>query len=135
MLSFLLMIRRQPRATRTYTLVPYTTLFRTRLRNVAQCARDDSQRRYRAPCHRISKDTASKGVARPVDRTGGHYAARPFAREGHALRRARSRAPRTERRPTDRCNDGASDPHQPSDRSEEHTSELQSLMRNTYAVF
>src|SRR3546814_14282463 len=37
----LLMIRRQPRSTRTDTLVPYTTLFRSVRRSVRDTARDD----------------------------------------------------------------------------------------------
>src|SRR3546814_3491106 len=38
------MIRRPPRSTRTDTLFPYTTLFRSRIR---RCADDAGQRRYR----------------------------------------------------------------------------------------
>src|SRR3546814_5277582 len=83
------MIRRPPRATRTDTLFPYTTLFRSGA--------------DRAPCKR--RDAA------PRRRRLGQRAARDGARgAGGALRAA----------------DG---------RSEEHTSELQSLMRISYAVF
>src|SRR3546814_14869514 len=77
---FFLMIRRPPRSTRTDTLFPYTTLFRSFL-----------------------------GGAR----TGGGVA-------GAAPQRADRR---------DRC---ATNRRR---RSEEHTSELQSLMRISYAVF
>src|SRR3546814_13454231 len=77
---FLLMIRRPPRSTRTDTLFPYTTLFRS----------------------------AAKFQRHALDAGGGG------ARNGGAgARRARER-------------------HH---RSEEHTSELQSLMRTSYAVF
>src|SRR3546814_3966337 len=89
------MIRRPPRSTRTDTLFPYTTLFRSaggcRWPAVGRCP----------------------GRAAAADRT------RP-------LRRARQ-APGSDgpRRPA------AAEPP----RSEEHTSELQSLMRISYAVF
>src|SRR3546814_3980450 len=77
---FFLMIRRPPRSTRTDTLFPYTTLFRS------------------PPHARRPNGARSRGgVAR---RTGGGQS---DARAG--------------------------------DRSEEHTSELQSLMRISYAVF
>src|SRR3546814_7136962 len=67
---FFLMIRRPPRSTRTDTLFPYTTLFRSRAGGILLSRRAD----------------------------------RPFPDRQHA-------------------------------RSEEHTSELQSLMRISYAVF
>src|SRR3546814_7843143 len=70
---FFLMIRRPPRSTRTDTLFPYTTLFRSPPRS-----------------RRAGRPGPPAEVARP--RAGGP-------------------------------------------RSEEHTSELQSLMRNSYAVF
>src|SRR3546814_4192867 len=72
------MIRRPPRSTRTDTLFPYTTLFRSPRKNAD--TRADAER--------------------------------------NARRRARH-----------------SRPHARRDRSEEHTSELQSLMRISYAVF
>src|SRR3546814_5198735 len=78
------MIRRPPRSTRTDTLFPYTTLFRSR------------------------RDHPGPG-AHP----GGVHA---------GLLRGRGRDRRRQRR-------------QPRTRSEEHTSELQSLMRISYAVF
>src|SRR3546814_5261097 len=82
-----LMIRRPPRSTRTDTLFPYTTLFR------------------------------SESGARPARHPRRARAARP-------PRNAASRdPPRQTRR--------AVQDH----RSEEHTSELQSLMRISYAVF
>src|SRR3546814_14741642 len=81
---FFLMIRRPPRSTRTDTLFPYTTLFR-------------SGRRHRSG---------------EVRGDGEGYARRA------RLRQARARGPA-----------GAGL------RSEEHTSELQSLMRISYAVF
>src|SRR3546814_8133756 len=77
------MIRRPPRSTRTDTLFPYTTLFRSQQR---------------------------RGLRRRL-------AVRGRRGELLVLRAARGRQ------------DGRRD------RSEEHTSELQSLMRNSYAVF
>src|SRR3546814_4354667 len=76
------MIRRPPRSTRTDTLFPYTTLFRSPVRG----------RRRQDARHRLA------------DRQSRRY---PGLR--HQSRAA--------------------------DRSEEHTSELQSLMRISYAVF
>src|SRR3546814_7516349 len=76
---FFLMIRRPPRSTRTDTLFPYTTLFR-------------------------SVSSAAVMVARSWS-----------AKYGRAVRL-----------PISRCSNS---------RSEEHTSELQSLMRISYAVF
>src|SRR3546814_2716004 len=71
------MIRRPPRSTRTDTLFPYTTLFRSILEEPAMLVR-----------HEVADDPPAGGV-----RPGAHA------------------------------------------RSEEHTSELQSLMRISYAVF
>src|SRR3546814_20013999 len=83
---FLLMIRRPPRSTRTDTLFPYTTLFRS-----GEPA---------APQHDVPHQAH------------GH---------GREVEAARGDAVRDRQR------------HQ--QRSEEHTSELQSLMRISYAVF
>src|SRR3546814_10469259 len=101
------MIRRPPRSTRTDTLFPYTTLFRSgdgfRLRLYPSYG---SQIAW-PPCeHRRMTD----------DRI---IAATP---------RARTRPSRPASGPSGWMNTSAS-------RSEEHTSELQSLMRNSYAVF
>src|SRR3546814_9318864 len=87
MFFFFLMIRRPPRSTRTDTLFPYTTLFRS-----------DPDRRRR----------------RMVERQG-HLRPAGEARAGHGFPDLRHLAAH--------------------DRSEEHTSELQSLMRISYAVF
>src|SRR3546814_7915928 len=91
------MIRRPPRSTRTDTLFPYTTLFRS------------------APPRRVP-DHLYHGKGRTTGRCG-----RPRrAADQHGL----TSSDRRRRR-------GAGD----SARSEEHTSELQSLMRISYAVF
>src|SRR3546814_6594029 len=95
---FFLMIRRPPRSTRTDTLFPYTTLFR-------------------------SFDLHATGGSRRGDslRTGSR--ARELRRGHRQSHLARVRAGRSRVQGVPRA------------RSEEHTSELQSLMRISYAVF
>src|SRR3546814_6770320 len=91
------MIRRPPRSTRTDTLFPYTTLFR-------------------------SADSASlPGKLCPVDASARHgrYSRHEQGNQGRLRQRASAAAP----------------PPRHGRRSEEHTSELQSLMRISYAVF
>src|SRR3546814_2066710 len=95
------MIRRPPRSTRTDTLFPYTTLFRS----PAEVRRGGVPHRARRP------------LGHPHRRGAAHLAAP--GRDRH-----RSRAPVAVR--------GL---HVVLPRSEEHTSELQSLMRISYAVF
>src|SRR3546814_9707840 len=103
------MIRRPPRSTRTDTLFPYTTLFRSN-----DDTGDDPVRRLATlpPALR----------ARQIDR---------LSRTRTALSvglRAQSRGCGSMAR--DRGGGGCR-----ARRSEEHTSELQSLMRSSYAVF
>src|SRR3546814_7509176 len=93
------MLRRPPRSTRTDTLFPYTTLFRSFLRFLLGEHPDrlgggtqDAERRHQMDIH--------DGLELLI----GHFL-------DHAV------------------------PRVPGIRSEEHTSELQSLMRNSYAVF
>src|SRR3546814_3177098 len=99
------MIRRPPRSTLTYTLFPYTTLFRSRS-PPRVCPRQphvhpgdpQSPARVEAP----GRPSRRRGApAREDPETPRHHGGRPRARA----------------------------------RSEEHTSELQSLMRISYAVF
>src|SRR3546814_3623962 len=105
------MIRRPPRSTRTDTLFPYTTLFR------AQADR----------CFAVGAERALGGGARVArDREAGFNIAECDIGIGER-RRQRSagiRRQRTVDRQLGACG-----------RSEEHTSELQSLMRISYAVF
>src|SRR3546814_1826248 len=87
---FFLMIRRPPRSTRTDTLFPYTTLFRS------------------------TRDYGRAGAIQPGDCAQGFSPCPPFPAPpfpGPTCRAGKRR------------------------RSEEHTSELQSLMRISYAVF
>src|SRR3546814_8628272 len=113
------MIRRPPRSTRTDTLVPYTTLFRSP-RSVAipgilvdaVVTVPQQMQTYRG-----NFDPSLVGYA-------GNYQ-RPLASSDPVKRIIARRAARELR-------DGTSPNF---GRSEEHTSELQSLMRNSYAVF
>src|SRR3546814_8676092 len=92
------MIRRPPRSTRTDTLFPYTTLFRSRRRALSRFL--TGKRRYIA---------RASHPARTIAPPSGHQRhARSWLIGGAKVGRARS---------------------------EEHTSELQSLMRISYAVF
>src|SRR3546814_2970146 len=96
MIVVFLMIRRPPRSARTYTLFPYTTLFRSALRRAHVCH------------HRLlSPLFFAQGVSHR-------------ARNAICVRR------------TWRCQRAT---RAAVVRSEEHTSELQSLMRISYAVF
>src|SRR3546814_9262515 len=99
-LFFFLMIRRPPRSTRTDTLFPYTTLFRSQFDPVPDLRPDGC---------RFPEQQARPGHAEPggVHPGGG----------------------------ADALQDGQPVQPGPRWRSEEHTSELQSLMRISYAVF
>src|SRR3546814_7533562 len=100
------MIRRPPRSTRTDTLFPDTTLFRS--------TGEHPQKRGH---HRAQAE--DERLLRPGDREQGkaHCVEHPH---GVAKRLDQGRPEEAE---------------QPRRRSEEHTSELQSLMRISYAVF
>src|SRR3546814_3339586 len=97
------MIRRPPRSTRTDTLFPYTTLFRSR-----------SRREARDPL----------GLAVPAAGRRARQLRSPAAETAPVPSTPKSVPPWPAQRVAAR-------PH----RSEEHTSELQSLMRISYAVF
>src|SRR3546814_8369146 len=92
------MIRRPPRSTRTDTLFPYTTLFRSLWReSVASHNPTPSPCQYtQVPPHLPQRKSSERSQSHPVE-------AHPMFEGGW--------------------------------RSEEHTSELQSLMRISYAVF
>src|SRR3546814_9982290 len=96
------MRRRPPRSTRTDTLFPYTTLFRSR-RAVAQHRPGLLDECGLAFLHR---DRVDHALALQALEAGLDHA--PLRRVDH---------------------------HRDAGRSEEHTSELQSLMRSSYAVF
>src|SRR3546814_10243973 len=91
------MIRRPPRSTRTDTLFPYTTLFRSEImppfRNAMRLV--DREQRGRPRLHQRAEALARRALGRDIEKVEFAVAIR----------------------------------------SEEHTSELQSLMRISYAVF
>src|SRR3546814_3341654 len=93
------MIRRPPRSTRTDTLFPYTTLFRSPTDGLARAPPQEQSSHGRPPWH-DRPPWHHRLYARPAPGSAGHGRNRTTA-----------------------------------SRSEEHTSELQSLMRISYAVF
>src|SRR3546814_6943228 len=95
------MILRPPRSTRTDTLFPYTTLFRSR-----------------------HSGFAARTASAPLPELPLADGFQPLSL---GVRARRNQARGRRRRSADRQRTG--------DRSEEHTSELQSLMRISYAVF
>src|SRR3546814_8532325 len=124
------MIRRPPRSTRTDTLFPYTTLFRSLGGHYAP-----SDRQQTPACSRRATDGYAFGVAYPADRSWrahadrGSYCRHAGPRCLWLVGRGRGRSFRAggylRKRSTDRTNQPA--------RSEEHTSELTSLIRISYA--
>src|SRR3546814_5845946 len=94
------MIRRPPRSTRTDTLFPYTTLFRS-------------------PHRRRQGEQAGKRQQPDLDEA---QRSRPEEEQGLDAPQVRVVGP-------------SPNPRHAYERSEEHTSELQSLMRHSYAVF
>src|SRR3546814_7374140 len=100
------MIRRPPRSTRTDTLFPYTTLFRSRKGGAAHRA----HRGGAVGAQNLGHDPQRVG---PLLEGGHHGQQRPLREEAVA----------------DLASLGAAH------RSEEHTSELQSLILISYAVF
>src|SRR3546814_2723404 len=91
------MIRRPPRSTRTDTLFPYTTLFRSQ---------------------GSGQGNGQGQVKDPKDPRG-----------------PRDKDDKNPKDDTSRQDDGGAGKGPNTSRSEEHTSELQSLMRSSYAVF
>src|SRR3546814_10616761 len=90
------MIRRPPRSTRTDTLFPYTTLFRSNSKAIRRTGQPVWPARRPASCHAGARQALAHTVTKSYLRGGSQPAGI---------------------------------------RSEEHTSELQSLMRISYAVF
>src|SRR3546814_9027547 len=116
---FFFMRRRPPRSKRSYTLFPYTTLSRStwqkRGKGGLQYLRWEAWLRTRFwPTGRRQK-TCQRGKT-STRRPARHASHRHTAKRHRRPRRHKDR-PRTY------------------GRSEEHTSELQSLMRSSYAVF
>src|SRR3546814_8752576 len=99
------MIRRPPRSTRTDTLFPYTTLFRSPEPAVG----DEHEHDHRGRRDRRGEDARA-------DRIGAQIGADGMLLDHLERHRQLARSQRDRQR------------------SEEHTSELQSLMRISYAV-
>src|SRR3546814_8291290 len=106
------MIRPPPESTRTNTLLPYTTLFRSAQHDVDADDRCEDQPQLvgeRGLIRIGGAKEAQRDAGRQLDPDGGV-------------------ADRVDREKDERA-------HRHRRRSEEHTSELQSLMRISYAVF
>src|SRR3546814_4664563 len=119
MLFFFLMIRRPPRSTRTDTLFPYTTLFRSG--------------GLRAPSKTVLPADACGSGRRATGVRGDRLA----GRQAEAMPEGGTRqtlCPPTEES-WQECGGDLETKMKEAVRSEEHTSELQSLMRISYAVF
>src|SRR3546814_5431533 len=112
------MIRRPPSSKRTDTLFPYTTLFRSRERHaeadVAQVQHLRMHDHPRVLQQRVEVAAFARGRQQPRKRIAGEdqEGEKADCDQAHHAKHA--------------CHDF---------RSEEHTSELQSLMRISYAVF
>src|SRR3546814_2605568 len=146
------MIRRPPRSTRTDTLFPYTTLFRSvvdvrghehetlRVRHVGNCVRGRERRHRHSGAQRLREEQYVGHHIIPLVRehlTGPTETGLGLVDdEEHAA----TLAMRLERFEIadGQIDDAAGTQHGLGDkrgeRSEEHTSELQSLMRISYAV-
>src|SRR3546814_3176884 len=135
------MIRRPPRSTRTDTLFPYTTLFRS----IDGCElREDRKgplfRTIARGTKRLSETplpqanafamVRRRAAAAEIGTAIGNHSLRAtgittYLKNGGTLEPAATMANHSSTRTTQLYDR----------RSEEHTSELQSLMRNSYAVF
>src|SRR3546814_3902733 len=115
------MIRRPPRSTRSDTLSPYTTLFRSAISRHLPCA-------------------SSQPPPKPLPMRIAFMGTPPFAvptlaalhAAGHRIAAVYTQPPRPAQRGKKVQQSAV---HDWADRSDEHTSELQSLMRISYAVF
>src|SRR3546814_9620475 len=108
------MIRRPPRSTRTDTLFPYTTeVYRSHVLAEESDARPHPHRTRRA--QEAQRPGGAVGKVRPL-----RFGAVPARARGEPRGLPEVQPPPCDPSPR---------------RSEEHTSELQSLMRNSYEVF
>src|SRR3546814_2720555 len=113
------MIRRPPVSPRTVTLFPYTTLFRSAGDLVHPACLEDRLPLVRLPGRLRPRDDNLQSL-QPLVALG------LLGKAARCAGRGRSRAEECRHR---------QHLHQGTARSEEHTSELQSLMRISYAVF
>src|SRR3546814_2636186 len=112
---FFLMIRRPPRSTRTDTLFPYTTLFRS--------------------CHGVGQLNFATRTFFLIFQYAHHLWLKDIAPGYDEVGRRRSRRGLFDTMKISSSAAGSSVGSGIVTRSEEHTSELQSLMRISYAVF
>src|SRR3546814_8603577 len=139
------MIRRPPRSTRTDTLFPYTTLFRSdeQTVDVAQPQARIRDRKHGRLGRKLQRSVAGRFAyslsrkARDRGRSAWKGAAHQSLLKPDRTRESASRLP-APRSPSPSCRSERL--RQPclrpgSSRSAEHSSELQSLMRISYAVF
>src|SRR3546814_3953367 len=128
---FFLMIRRPPRSTRTDTLFPYTTLFRSYADSPhTHCCMFPAfpgnrtgqlPTRFLGRPQKMLRRKFLKGAALAGAGSVGVAASLPAPALAQSMPEIKWRLPTSSPKSLDR--------------SEEHTSELQSLMRTTYAVF
>src|SRR3546814_10594157 len=141
------MRRRPPRSTRTYTLLPYTTRFRSHVRAVGPRLQDGLRRSAGHPlvgevrgigliaAVELVADKATKAPFDPLGKVGAFFAARAqdhgviFRNLGDTIACCPPMII------SEREIDEILAAFGKALRSEEHTSELQSLMRISYAVF
>src|SRR3546814_6193307 len=126
---FFLMIRRPPRSTRTDTLFPYTTLFRSAAASRRQRAVPPSAAGHQAAAAEIH------GIPAAGRATGGGIERGRFGAGQRAAPRALRTAQADRRRRATGVADREVEQGRATGRSEEHTSELQALMRISYAVY
>src|SRR3546814_20246321 len=121
------MIRRPPISQRTYTLLPYTTLFRSA---PVSCVPIWSAMGWEG-----RNAGEEPGAVRLAGDAGGPSRERrpPALARERPQRRRRASGARV--RASDRHREAETRQGLGARRSEEHTSELQSLMRSSYAVF
>src|SRR3546814_3715494 len=124
------MLRGPPKSKRTDTLCPYTTLFRSRAR------RETTQvRRILFP--------AMLAVIVAFPAAAQNYGGQTYGNQNYGGQNYGGTNFGSLVYPSHDCGGAPLAPHRPADmrsvrtveRSEEHTSELQSLMHNSYAVF
>src|SRR3546814_2050729 len=128
------MFRRPPRSTRPDKLFPYTTLFRSildsghadsRQIDTAILLRLHTFREHAATGRRQDRHAGQQGIGTGIVLKADHAAAGGHGRLTAVGGTKRAGGPDGELQIA----------HSGTDRSEEHTSELQSLMRISYAVF
>src|SRR3546814_3227424 len=112
------MILRPPRSTRTDTLFPYTTLFRSRFELILKAPLPNPLLPSQGREQQLAAEAAPTGLRGQGFSAGVSGAAGAGVAAGSGAGVA-----------------GAADGSAAVERSEEHTSELQSLMRSSSAVF